>query len=47
MRQNKAVNVKRCDCKHAYQDKRYGKSRRLHNPNTKGQMVCTVCAKAK
>jgi hypothetical protein len=40
--------VKRCTCKHEYQDKRYGKGMRLHNEcqggsrNTPGWR-CTVC----
>lgn len=36
------TSVKRCTCKHDFQDKRYGKSLRLHNRGPNGQR-CTVC----
>lgn len=34
-----------CSCKHAYQDRRYGAGRRLHNPVNKKENTyrCTVC----
>ena len=35
-----------CSCQSAYQDKRYGAGRRVHNCATKG-LRCTVCGKAK
>ena len=39
--------IKRCTCKHAYQDKRYGRGKRVHNvgEGNKGNVpeVCTVC----
>lgn len=40
--------IKICNCEHVYQDKRYGKKRRVHNP-TRGRVGktfrCTVCGK--
>ncbi len=38
-----------CTCKHSYQDKRYGKARRVFNSSEKDNKVyyCTVCAKEK
>lgn len=43
---------KTCDCKHEWQEKRYGKNKRLHNPTSKkkGEDIvwrCTVCGKEK
>ena len=48
--------LKRCDgvkCDSKYQDKRYGKNRRVHNPTAGGSngtvadgWKCTVCGKA-
>lgn len=35
-----------CTCKHPYQDKRYGKSRRVHNKTERGYR-CTVCSNEK
>jgi hypothetical protein len=43
--------IKRCDCKHAYQDKKYGKGKRVHNyiggnGGRRGEGIrCTVCGK--
>lgn len=43
--------IKKCDCKHDYQNKRYGKGNRIHNEITKKENVnnwrCTVCGKEK
>jgi len=39
--------IKKCTCAHKYQDKIYGKRKRVHNilqGNTKGYR-CTVCGK--
>lgn len=37
-----------CTCAHAYQDKLYGKNRRVHNQSmTKMQARCTVCSNVK
>ena len=41
-----AAKVMACICDHEYQDEKYGKRRRLHNPNAKGY-VCTVCGNQK
>ena len=38
--------VKFCSCKSDFQDKRYGKGKRLHNVTTKG-FRCTVCGREK
>lgn len=43
---DKNMKTMACDCKNDFQDSRYGKSMRAHNPNNKGY-VCTVCAKQK
>ena len=34
-----------CVCAHEYQDKRYGKGRRLHNPAKNKTWRCTVCGR--
>jgi len=42
--------ILKCNCKHDYQDKRYGPSRRVHNTCTKGGKTayrCTVCSDVK
>jgi len=36
-----------CACKHPFQDRRYGKGRRVHNEGTKHGPKCTVCGKEK
>jgi len=38
--------VKRCHCSHKFQDKNFGKGRRLHTKTAKGWR-CTVCANNK
>ena len=39
--------IKKCTCKHEYQDKKYGKGMRVHTPTTKDVTKdtcrCTVC----
>jgi hypothetical protein len=36
--------VKRCSCKHEYQDSKYGQNMRVHNFNQKKtEARCTVC----
>jgi len=43
-----ASKVLKCDCKHEFQDKRYGLQNRLHNETTKvntPKWRCTVCTK--
>ncbi len=43
-----ANNIKKCDCKHEYQDKKYGKNRRVHNHCVKAaKWRCTVCGSVK
>ena len=32
-----------CRCTHEFQDKQYGRGKRLANYNAKGEGVCTVC----
>jgi hypothetical protein len=33
-----------CDCQHAYQDAKYGRGKRVHNPTRKDDKFrCTVC----
>lgn len=44
--------IKKCVCKHEYQDKKYGKKNRVHNKlqnknNNIAQYRCTVCEKIK
>jgi len=37
--------VKTCNCKHDYQDKKYGKGSRVHNNCKQDTMArCTVCS---
>ena len=43
-----ATKVLKCDCKHDYQDRRYGQQVRLHNSTSKTDRAawrCTVCDK--
>jgi hypothetical protein len=35
--------IKACKCKHAAQDALHGAGQRVHNPNAKGALKCTVC----
>lgn len=35
--------VKKCNCKHDFQDKEYGQGQRVHNLSQKGESKCTVC----
>lgn len=43
--------IKDCTCKHEYQDKKYGKGKRVHNEgqkeNSKDTFRCTVCGTKK
>ena len=48
--ENKTVAVMKCnnECQHAYQDREYGKGRRVHNQcgkPTDSKFRCTVCDK--
>jgi len=44
-----ATTIKKCDCKHKYQDKKYGEGNRVHNTKSivkSGKNAkCTVCEK--
>ena len=35
--------IKKCICKHAFQDRRYGKGNRVHTTKDNGSNICTVC----
>lgn len=36
--------IRSCDCKHSYQDKKYGAGRRVHNEmKDTSKCRCTVC----
>ena len=37
--------IKKCDCKHPFQDDLYGHQLRVMNNTKSGQPVCTVCSK--
>jgi len=37
--------IKKCDCKHKYQDNKYGKGNRVQNTTLKEKFRCTVCGK--
>ena len=40
------VKLIKCGCEHAFQDKRYGLCKRVHNPMaTPGNFRCTVCGR--
>jgi len=36
-----------CTCTHAWQDAKYGRGRRLHNPRNNEKWACTVCGSVK
>lgn len=42
----KDTEIKACTCEHEYQDKKHGKSKRVHNPCAKGYR-CSVCGNEK
>ena len=40
------TRIKRCSCAHVFQDKKYGKGRRVFNVGKNGDKAkCTVCNK--
>jgi hypothetical protein len=46
------TKIRKCDCKHEYQDRKYGPEMRVHNPcrsigkkDEKTKYRCTVCGK--
>lgn len=41
----KNTAVLECVCEHPFQDQRYGKGKRLHNPRKDGKYCCTVCGR--
>jgi len=41
------IKILGCTCLHPYQDKRYGKGRRVHNKKRDGKCTCTVCGTTK
>jgi hypothetical protein len=41
----KKPKVMECVCEHEFQDKRYGKWMRLHNPAKEDVYRCTVCGR--
>ena len=51
VRREPTTVIKRCDCVHAFQDKKYGDGLRVHNlTGKKGSCIgklsrCTVCGK--
>lgn len=40
-----ASKVLRCECKHTFQDMKYGSGMRVHTPKKAGGWRCTVCSK--
>ena len=40
------TSVKLCSCTHPYQDKKYGKGKRVHNKGS-DDWKCTVCGSSK
>lgn len=43
--QGKGTKIVSCDCKHEYQDKRYGQGKRVANVVSAKESRCTVCGK--
>lgn len=43
MTNNGDVKIINCNCKHAYQDEKHGKGKRVANETDKGTFRCTVC----
>jgi len=39
----RVTKIIKCTCSHSFQDKRYGKGKRVHNETAKGWR-CTVCS---
>ena len=40
--------IRPCECNHTFQDKVYGKQKRVHNMSDTGaQITCTVCGEKK
>lgn len=41
----KPTKIMECVCTHDYQDKRYGRGQRVHNPAKENRYTCTVCGR--
>jgi hypothetical protein len=44
------TEIRSCNCSSKFQDERYGKQMRVHNPQqgkNKGKLRCTVCGNTK
>jgi len=41
----KDTKILDCVCESDYQDKRYGKGKRVHNPGKENKYTCTVCGR--
>lgn len=41
---SQGCDIVSCVCKHAFQDRRYGKGKRVANYTAKGEGRCTVCS---
>ena len=40
--------IKKCNCNHTYQDKKYGNNKRVYNLSERGDKgTCTVCGNTK
>lgn len=37
------MTIKKCTCKHEFQDQAYGRGNRVHTTDKKGELHCTVC----
>lgn len=42
-----ATSIRKCSCRHEFQDGRYGAGNRLHNATGNGKKRCTVCGNVK
>ena len=42
---DKPCRILECICSSEYQDKRYGRNMRVHNPKKEKKYACTVCGK--
>jgi len=43
----KDTKILPCTCQSEYQDQRYGKGNRVHNPRKEKTYACTVCGREK
>lgn len=43
-----STEIKGCSCQNSYQDSKYGRGMRVHNPSKDGkELRCTVCFRGK